>query len=57
MRPGVEDAMAEQIEESLENLDNLLTNIKSGNMGQKEEEIMKIGKKYNIDFDLNQDET
>lgn len=40
--------MEEQIEESLENLDNLLEGIKKGNPKAKEQEIAKLGKKYNL---------
>jgi hypothetical protein len=54
-RPGFEDApMEEQIEESLENLDNLLEGMKKGNSKAKEQEIAKLGKKFNI---LPQNET
>jgi hypothetical protein len=52
MRPGVNEQLEDQIEESLENLDNLLNNIKSGDHAKKEQEILKIGKKYNIEFNL-----
>lgn len=49
MKPGFEDApMEEQIEESLENLDNLLEGLKKGNSKAKEQEIAKLGKKYNL---------
>ena len=49
MKPGFEDApMEEQIEESLENLDNLLEGLKKGNSKVKEQEIAKLGKKYNL---------
>ena len=37
--------MEEQIEESLENLDNLLEGLKKGT---KEQEIAKLGQKFNI---------
>lgn len=40
--------MEEQIEESLENLDNLLEGLKKGNSKAKEQEIAKLGKKYNL---------
>ncbi|CDW76678.1 UNKNOWN [Stylonychia lemnae] len=52
MRPGVSEKLEEQIEESLENLDNLLNNMKSKDPQKREAEILKIGKKYNIDFNL-----
>ena len=58
MRPGVEGQLEEQIEESLENLDNLLNNIKSKDPTKREQEILKLGHKLNIiDFNLNQDQT
>lgn len=50
MRPGVNDELEDQIEESLENLDNLLTNIKSNDPKRRENEIMKLGQKFNIDL-------
>ena len=40
--------MEEQIEESLENLDNLLEGLKKGNSKAKEQEIAKLGKLYNL---------
>ena len=55
MRPGVSEKLEEQIEESLENLDNLLNNIKSKDPAKREAEILKLGKKYNIEFNLSSD--
>jgi hypothetical protein len=55
MRPGVSEALENQIEESLENLDNLLNNIRSKDPAKREAEIMKVGQKYKIDFNLNQE--
>ena len=48
--------MENQIEESLENLDNLLNNIRSKEPGKREEEIKRIGQKYNLEFNLNQED-
>jgi hypothetical protein len=50
--------LEEQIEESLENLDSLLANIKggpngTGNPAKREAEILRLGQKFNIDFNLN----
>lgn len=56
MRPGVNDALEEQIEESLENLDNLLTNIKSNDAKKRENEILKLGQKFNIDLNSNEND-
>ena len=45
-QPGKEDdPLEEQIEESLENLDHLLEGLKKGT---KEQEIAKLGQKFNI---------
>ena len=44
-RPGDKE---QQVEESLENLDMLLAGIRNG---RKEEEIVRVGKKYKIEFD------
>jgi hypothetical protein len=45
-QPGKEDdPLEEQLEESIENLDNLLEGLKKGS---KEQEIAKLGQKFNI---------
>ena len=43
MRPGVEDGQEDKIEESLENLDHLLNNIKSKDPKKREQEILRLG--------------
>lgn len=43
MRPGANDALEDQIENSIENLDNLLANIKTNDPKKRENEILKLG--------------
>ena len=45
MRPGVESVNELDIQESIDNLDMLLANMKAGN---KDAALQKLGDKYNI---------
>ena len=47
LRPG-DDAQEDRLEESLEQLDNLLNGLKQGDAKSKEQEIAKLEKKYGI---------
>lgn len=56
MRPGVIDAQEDKIQESLENLDILLSKVRGNDPKMKEAEIQRLGLKFNIDLNNDEDQ-